>query len=308
MWFQNPCFLGQLRFFYGLAGRGAGRPSVAPPPWPGPFPPWDPRNFCGPFFVFVFFPPPSSGSRAVHVAEDSPPLGAGPTGGRPSSFPKSAPMVGGGPLPKGRGGFAPYARRGLLPESASRQKKNNRGKATPRPPALLTLEGEGVGGKLLGNNPEQVLNLGYCFVVAGFPPLSLCGGCGLETKIKIAVFLCEGRRKSLRRPSGFDPEFICSFSGPPPWVLILSVLGSAEAEAVFFYFSPWWVEQADVNVHLIAVAVSCRCVSRCVQSCILCVCVRCSNVGSSGTCLGRSNDVGSNCAAGILFVCSSIRV
>ena len=60
---------------------------VAPPYWPGPFPPWDPRNFCGPRLVFQFSPPLSSGSLAVidHVAL------------------KSAPMVGGGPLPRGRG-------------------------------------------------------------------------------------------------------------------------------------------------------------------------------------------------------------
>ena len=98
-------------------------------------------------------------------------------------------MVGGGPLSKERGGFAPhlrplYERGGLLPFVAT----NNRGKATPRPPAPLALKGEGAGGKPPENNPEQVLNLGYCFVVVGFPPLSLCGGCGLETKIKIAVF------------------------------------------------------------------------------------------------------------------------
>ena len=150
-------------------------------------------------------------------------------------------MVGGGPLPKGRGGFAPYKRRGLLPESVSRSKKNNRGKATPRPPALLALKGEGVGGKLLGNNPEQVLNLGYFQAVVGFP--SLWWGCGPVTKIKNAVFLCEGRRKSLRRPSGFDPEFSCSFSGPPFGFLFLASLGLLRLRLCFFIFPPGGLDQ-----------------------------------------------------------------
>ena len=58
------------------------------------------------------------------------------------------------------------------------------------------------------------------------------------TKIKIAVFcVCEDRRKSLRRPSGFDPEFMCCFFEPPFRVLIISSLVSAEAEAVVFIFS-----------------------------------------------------------------------
>ena len=117
---------------------------------------------------------------------------------------------------------------------------------------LLAVWGERVGGKPLGNNPEQVLNLGYFQAVAGFP--SLRGGCRPVTNIKNAVLLCEGRRKSLRRPSGVDPEFSCFLSGPPPRVLILSVFWFAEAEAVFCYFSPGWVEQADVNVDLSVVA------------------------------------------------------
>ena len=58
----------------------------SPLPCPGPFHPWDPRTFYGPFLVFIFFPPHSSSSLAVDHVE-----------------PKSAPMVGGGPLPRGRG-------------------------------------------------------------------------------------------------------------------------------------------------------------------------------------------------------------
>jgi hypothetical protein len=162
------------KYGFSMVWQGAGWGGLWSPPLPGQ----DPFNLGAPnlflvFFAFSIFPPlPSSGSRAVHVAQDSPPSGAGLTGGRPSSFPKSAPMVGGGPLPKGRGGFAPYKRRGLL--LFLRAKRNNRGKATPWPPTLLALRGEGVGGKPSGNNPEQVLNLGYFLAVAGFP--SLRGG------------------------------------------------------------------------------------------------------------------------------------
>ena len=72
--------------------------------------------------------------------------------------------------------------------------------------------------------------------------------------------MCEGRRKSLRRPSGFDPEFLCCFSWSPLRALILSSLGSADAEAVVFIFFPGLIERAEINVDLIAVAVLCRCV------------------------------------------------
>jgi hypothetical protein len=176
-------FFAKYGFF--LVWQGAGWGDQWSPPLPGqdPFTLGVPYPFPG-FFGFSIFPPlPSSGSRAVNVVQDSPPSGAGLAGGRPSSSLKSAPMVGGGPLPKGRGGFAPYKRRGLLLFLRAR---NNRGKATPWPPTLLAVGGEGVGGKPLGNNPEQVLNLGYFLAVAGFP--SLDWGCGPVTKIKNAVF------------------------------------------------------------------------------------------------------------------------
>jgi hypothetical protein len=240
--------------------------------------------------------------------QDSPPSGAGLAGGRPTSILKSAPMVGGGPLPKGRGGFAPYKRRGLLP--ILRAKENNRGKATPWPPTLLAVRGERDGGKPLGNNPEQVLNLGYCLAVAGFP--TLAWGCGPLTKIKNAVFLCEGHRKSLRWPSGFDPEFMCCFLGLPFGVLILSSVWPVGAEAVVFKFFPGEVDPADINVDLIAVVVPCRCVSACVcqlgvQHCsALCV-VRRGGVGSNGACqysrVGRSNDDGSSMAVVRIIEC-----
>ena len=288
------------KYGFSLVWQGAGWGGLWSPPLPGQ----DPFNlgalnlFPG-FFGFSFLPPlPSSGSRAVDVVQDSPPSGAGLAGGRPSSFPKSAPMVGGGPLPKGRGGFAPYTRRGLLP--FLRAKMNNRGKATPWPPTLLALRGEGVGGKPPGNNPEQVLNLGYFQAVAGFPTLR--EGCGPVTKIKNAAFLCEGRRKSLRRPSGYDPEFSCSFCGVPPWALILSFLEPAEAEAVVFYCSPGLVGRAEVNGDLIVVAVLCRCVS--CSSCRVASGVR----GGNGSCVGaglcarRNNDVGSNGAVVLVIV------
>ena len=125
------------------------------------------------------------------------------------------------------------------------------------------------------------------------------------------LFLWEGRRKSLRRPSGFDPELSCFFSGPPPFVLILSVLGFAEAEVVFFYFSPGRVEQADVNADLIVVVVPCRCAVACLSQFVVQPCnafwyVRRGVVGSNGACVGvrvgRSNDDGSNMA--VVCMCS----
>ena len=136
-------------------------------------------------------------------------------------------------------------------------------------------------------------------VVAG---LVLCGGCGPATKIKNPVFLCEGRRKQLRRPSGSGLEFSCSFSGPSPSGLILSFLGPAGVEADFFYFSPRQVGQADINVDLIVV-VPCRYASHCCVSCQSCLCVRRSNGGSSGATVGRNNVVGSDSAAVLFCVC-----
>ena len=64
-----------------------GRPSVAPRPGQDPFARGAPEPFLGPLWFFNFTHLPSSGSLAVvdHVAL------------------KSAPMVGGGPLPCGRG-------------------------------------------------------------------------------------------------------------------------------------------------------------------------------------------------------------
>ena len=56
---------------------------------------------------------------------------------------------------------------------------------------------------------------------------------------------------------------------------------------MFCYFSPGWVEQADVNVDLSVVAVICRCVSRCVQSSVCVLLLLFSPAPSAGDIFSR---------------------
>ena len=140
--FQMCVFFAKYGFFEVWQGSGWGGLWSPPLPSQDPFYPGAPKPFPG-CLVFSIFPPlPSSGSRAAEAAQDSPLSGAGLTGGRPTSFLKSAPMVGGGPLPKGKGlkkgvGGGVVKALFFLPNTVFSWSGRARGGATSgRPPSL----------------------------------------------------------------------------------------------------------------------------------------------------------------------------